>query len=48
MTELGRTNPVFFSTRHPGPGSVIPESIRDRDDGPGVNVKRLKITGDIL
>jgi hypothetical protein len=34
---------TFFSARHPVPGSVIPDLIRDRDDGPRVHVERLKI-----
>jgi hypothetical protein len=32
--------------RHPGPVSVIPDLIRDRDDGPGVHIDRLKGAGD--
>jgi hypothetical protein len=48
MTAKRRINPASFSARHPGvhfpllfrhsgPGSVIPDLIRDRDDGPGVH-----------
>jgi hypothetical protein len=43
MTEWSRTNPGSFRARHRGPGYVIPDLIRDRDDGPGVHVERLKV-----